>query len=95
MSSSPPAAPQRLTLTHWLIVVIAIIGFAFDTYELLVMPLINRPFFPLYVGQYGKGRVVGCQWHLGTPDRLDPRHDGIFYVHCVQWLAGRAIESGE
>jgi MFS family permease len=37
----PP--PQAWTLTTWLIVIIAIIGFAFDTYELLVMPLINRP----------------------------------------------------
>jgi MFS family permease len=32
-----------LTLTQWLILVIAAIGFAFDTYELLVMPLIIRP----------------------------------------------------
>jgi MFS family permease len=37
----PP--PQAWTPTTWLIVIIAIIGFAFDTYELLVMPLINRP----------------------------------------------------
>jgi MFS family permease len=40
---SPPAGPQRLTFTHWLILVMAVIGFAFDTYVLLVMPLINRP----------------------------------------------------
>jgi MFS family permease len=33
-------APQKLTLTHWLIIFIAIIGFAFDTYELLMLPLI-------------------------------------------------------
>jgi len=39
--SVPP--PQRLTLTHWLILVIASIGFAFDIYVLLVMPLIARP----------------------------------------------------
>jgi len=37
----PP--PQAWTPTTWLIVIIAIIGFAFDTYELLVMPLVNRP----------------------------------------------------
>jgi MFS family permease len=37
----PP--PQPWTLTTRLIVIIAVIGFAFDTYELLVMPLINRP----------------------------------------------------
>ena len=37
----PP--PQAWTFTTWLIVVIAVIGFAFDTYELLVWPLITRP----------------------------------------------------
>jgi MFS family permease len=35
--------PQRLTLTHWLILVVATIGFAFDTYALLTTPLIARP----------------------------------------------------
>ncbi len=35
--------PQRLTLTHWLILIMASIGFAFDTYVLLVQPLIARP----------------------------------------------------
>jgi MFS family permease len=40
---SPGNAPQRLTLTHWLIVIVATIGFAFDTYALLTTPLIARP----------------------------------------------------
>lgn len=34
---------NRLTPIQWLICVIAAIGFAFDTYELLMFPLINRP----------------------------------------------------
>jgi MFS family permease len=34
---------HRLTPTEWLICAIAAIGFAFDTYELLMFPLINRP----------------------------------------------------
>lgn len=34
---------MRLTRTQWLICVIAAIGFAFDIYELLVLPLIVRP----------------------------------------------------
>src|SRR3954469_21972919 len=33
----------RLTGTQWLICVIAAIGFAFDIYELLMMPLIAQP----------------------------------------------------
>jgi MFS family permease len=41
--SAAPAPPQRLTPVQWLICVIAAIGFAFDTYELLMLPLIVRP----------------------------------------------------
>ncbi|MDX1961793.1 MAG: MFS transporter [Pirellulales bacterium] len=37
----PPASP--LTVTAWLICIIAAIGFAFDIYELLMLPLILRP----------------------------------------------------
>ena len=32
--------PSRLTRTQWLICVIASIGFAFDIYELLMLPLV-------------------------------------------------------
>src|SRR5688572_16042858 len=35
--------PPRLTGLQWLICVIAVIGFAFDTYEILMLPLILRP----------------------------------------------------
>jgi MFS family permease len=41
MNSS--AASSRLTLTSWLVILIAVIGFAFDTYELLMFPLIGGP----------------------------------------------------
>jgi MFS family permease len=34
---------SRLTSVQWLICIIAAIGFAFDTYELLMLPLIVRP----------------------------------------------------
>ncbi|MBX7164718.1 MAG: MFS transporter [Pirellulales bacterium] len=34
------AQPVRLTTVHWLILIIASIGFAFDIYELLMLPLI-------------------------------------------------------
>ena len=40
-ADSPPRQP--LTPTVWLILIIAVIGFAYDTYALLVMPLIARP----------------------------------------------------
>src|SRR3954451_2300075 len=35
--------PARLTPLQWLIAAIAAIGFAFDSYELLMLPLIVRP----------------------------------------------------
>jgi MFS family permease len=34
---------ERLTALQWLIIIIAAIGFAFDSYELLMLPLIARP----------------------------------------------------
>src|SRR6266571_8705307 len=37
-----PTRP-RLTMVQWAIVLIAAIGFAFDSYELLMLPLIVRP----------------------------------------------------
>jgi MFS family permease len=41
--SSAPAASSRLTAIQWLVCIIAAIGFAFDTYELLMLPLISTP----------------------------------------------------
>jgi MFS family permease len=38
-----PSLSPRLTTTQWLICVIAAIGFAFDIYELLMLPLIIKP----------------------------------------------------
>jgi MFS family permease len=49
MTSSAPAA-SALTPTQWLICVIASIGFAFDIYELLMLPLIVRPALMELVG---------------------------------------------
>ncbi len=42
MTSSPGAA-RGFTLTQWLILTVAAIGFLFDTYELLLLPLIAAP----------------------------------------------------
>src|SRR6476661_5631967 len=41
--NSPDIPRKELTFTEWLIILIAIIGFAFDTYELLMLPLIAGP----------------------------------------------------
>lgn len=47
MSTTPSA---RLTFVQWVVCVIASIGFAFDTYELLMLPLILRPALSELVG---------------------------------------------
>src|SRR5580704_13281595 len=39
----PSGTASRLTPVQWLICAMAAIGFAFDTYELLVLPIIVRP----------------------------------------------------
>lgn len=44
MSTAPP--PQKLTTVHWLICIIASIGFAFDIYELLMLPLVIKTGIP-------------------------------------------------
>ena len=41
--SSPQTPAQKIGLTEWLIVTIASIGFLFDTYELLMTPLVAAP----------------------------------------------------
>ena len=44
MNSPTSSAPgSGLTATQWLICIIASIGFAFDIYELLMLPLIIKP----------------------------------------------------
>ncbi len=39
----PESRPSKLGLTAWLVVIIASIGFLFDTYELLMTPLVGVP----------------------------------------------------
>src|SRR5688500_5388171 len=38
-----PSSPVRLTGLQWTICAIAALGFAFDIYEILVLPLVIRP----------------------------------------------------
>jgi MFS family permease len=63
--------PSTLTRTQWLICIIAVIGFAFDTYELLMLPLILRPALEQL------GGVT-----FGSPDYQRWR-DLMFYVPAV------------
>jgi MFS family permease len=58
--ASPASAP-RLTTVQWLICIIAAIGFAFDIYELLMMPLIIRPAL-MELGGYAPGDAEFARW---------------------------------
>jgi MFS family permease len=69
-SSSSETKP-RLTSIQWLICIIAVIGFAFDTYELLMLPLIIRPALET---------IGGLQF--GSPGYNEWR-DLFFYVPAV------------
>jgi MFS family permease len=61
----------RLTRVQWLICIIAAVGFAFDTYELLMLPLIVRPALE---------QLGGLQF--GSPEFARWR-DLMFYVPAV------------
>ncbi|HET6423051.1 MAG TPA: MFS transporter, partial [Planctomycetaceae bacterium] len=54
-----PASP--LTSTQWLICIIAAIGFAFDIYELLMLPLIIRPAL-MELGKIAPGTPEFARW---------------------------------
>src|SRR5258705_13605098 len=72
MTSTPSdKGSPRLTRIQWLICIIAVIGFAFDTYELLMLPLILRPALE-QLGGLTFGTPAFQQWR-----------DLMFYVPAV------------
>ena len=70
-NTSSNGAIGRLTPVQWLICIIAVIGFAFDTYELLMLPLIARPAIE-QLGGHAFGSPGFSQWR-----------DLLFYVPAV------------
>jgi Na+/melibiose symporter-like transporter len=70
-SPDSPATTAGMTRVQWLICIIAVIGFAFDTYELLMLPLILRPALE---------QLGGLQF--GTPEFMHWR-DLMFYTPAV------------
>ena len=67
------APPSRLTLVQWLIVVIAAIGFFYDSYALLMLPLIVRP---------------GLIELLGVPGNSPLINEWVGYIQFVPAVAG-------
>jgi hypothetical protein len=66
-------APPRLTLVQWLIAIIAAIGFFFDAYELLMLPLIVRP---------------GLSELLGVPLNSPLVNEWVGFVQFIPAVAG-------
>src|SRR5829696_6594669 len=66
-----PSPSGGLTRTQWLICIIASIGFAFDTYELLMLPLFIRP-----------AVETMAPFQFGTP-QYNQWRDLFFYVPAV------------
>lgn len=54
----------------------------------------EKNLYPLYISQLGKGRIVGIAFahYVGVPGQLQKAHNGRFYIHCVQWAAGRPLQ---
>lgn len=85
MNSSEPGSP-RLTLTQWLVCFIAVIGFAFDIYELLMLPLIVRPALQELIGA-APGTPLFNQW-VGLLFFV-PAFAGGFFGLLGGWLTDR------
>ena len=71
-----PSAAQPLTPVQWLICVIAALGFAFDSYELLMLPLIVRPALADLLGVPGNSLAVN-EW-VGTMQYVPAVAGGVF-----------------
>ena len=79
-SASGMTASGRLTLTGWLVCGIAAIGFAFDIYELLMLPLVIKPAIrelsePLVAALVSGGMPAADAQALWSPGGKD----------CVAW----------
>jgi MFS family permease len=61
VSDASPAPRQRLTLVHWLILILAAIGFAFDTYAILMAQFVVGPAMA-ELGGFGPQTPQGALW---------------------------------
>lgn len=55
---------------------------------------VPEDFYPVYVSQLGKGRIVGIglAHYVPTPPVLQQATKDRFFIRCVQWVAGRPVE---
>jgi len=82
----------KLGVTGWLVCIIAAIGFAFDIYELLMLPLIARPAL-LELGGFAPGSP-GFLWWVGLLFYVPAVCGGIFGLvggYLTDWLGRRRV----
>lgn len=83
---SAPTASPRITFTQWLIIIIASIGFLFDSYELLMTPLVGVPALAELLGVPASNPLV-TQW-TGKMLSLSALSGGVFGL-LGGWLIDR------
>jgi MFS family permease len=93
MSDAP--AP-KLTSTHWLILTIAAIGFAFDIYELLVWPLVGRPALEQLLGvdQFtasGNAAIINWFSYIMYASAICGGIFGLLGGYLTDWLGRRRV----
>lgn len=82
MNSAGPAL--KLTTTQWLVCIIAAIGFAFDIYELLMLPLIIKPALASLSAPMVEALVQGGMSPADAAASFAP--GGANYVHWARLL---------
>ncbi|HEY1923131.1 MAG TPA: sigma-70 family RNA polymerase sigma factor [Tepidisphaeraceae bacterium] len=57
-----------------------------------IKPAPGQSMYPFLLSQYGHGRTMVFAFaHYNIPTLLNKANHGRFYIHCVQWLAGRPL----
>jgi hypothetical protein len=57
-----------------------------------IKPTAGQNMYPFLLSQYGHGRIMVFAFaHYQVPALLDKANHGRFYIHCVQWLAGKSL----
>src|SRR6059036_1646039 len=82
----PESRPSKLSLTQWLVCTIAAIGFLFDTYELLMTPLVGVPAIAELL-QVPANNPLVTQW-MGNMLWLSALCGGVFGL-AGGWLIDR------
>ena len=86
METPTPEGNARLTRVEWLVCIVAAIGFAFDIYELLMLPLVLPGALVTLSGDFGTREIKGA---INVPlNRISQElaqfpKDKPFILHCA------------